>query len=190
LKIDGYMPGYQFSELHKINVEVPPEIVYQIMCRLDLRRSFPIKLLFWLRGFYSWARPIGSSAGLELTLKDLTEKAGFILLNQIPNKEMVLGRVGRFWRPNGGIVTMPADQVKAFNKNGFAKAICNFYVQERKDGGTVLSTETRIQTYGNAAKLLFGVYWLIIRPFSGLIRILMLKEISRQSIIEMRKKQI
>jgi hypothetical protein len=190
LKIDDYMPNYQFSEFHKINIEVPPEIVYQITCRLDLRRSFPIKLLFWLRGFYGRARPIGSSDGLELTLKDLTEKAGFILLEQIPDKEMVLGRVGRFWMPSGGIVTMPADRVKDFNKNGFAKAICNFCVQKGEGGGTVLSTETRIQTYGNVAKMLFGMYWLIVRPFSGSIRILMLKEINRQSIVEMRKKEI
>jgi hypothetical protein len=182
------MPSFQFSEFHKVNIKVSPEIVYQTASRLDLRRSFSIKLLFWLRGFYSRARPIGSSDGLELTLKDLTEKAGFILVDQIPNKEIVLGRVGRFWKPSGGIITIPADQVKDFNKNGFAKAICNFYIQQEEGGDTILSTETRIQTYGNLAKILFRMYWLIVRPFSGLIRILMLKEISRQSMIEMCKK--
>jgi hypothetical protein len=108
-------------------------------------------------------------------------------LDQIPNEEMVLARVGRFWRPSGDIITMSADQVKDFKQNGFAKAICNFGVQREESGGTILSTETRIQTYGNMAKALFKMYWLIIRPFSGLIRILMLKEISRQSVLEMRK---
>lgn len=182
LKIDDYMPSYQFSEFHQLHIAVSPEIVYQTTCRLDLRQSSFIKLLFWLRGFYSRARPAGSSDGLELTLKDLTEKAGFILVDQVPNREIVLGRVGQFWKPSGGIITIPADQVKGFHQNGFAKAICNFYIQPGDGGNTVLSTETRIQTYGKAAKLLFRLYWLMIRPFSGLIRIAMLKEISRQSV--------
>ena len=187
MRIDDYMSHYQFSEFHNVHIDAPPEIVYQITCRLDLRQSFLIKTLFWLRGFYGRARPTDSSPGLEITLEDLTKKAGFILLDQIPNEEMVLARVGRFWRPSGGIITMPADQVKDFNQNGFAKAICNFGVQREENGGTILSTETRIQTYGNMAKVLFRMYWLIVRPFSGLIRILMLKEISRQSVLEMRK---
>lgn len=124
MKIDDYMPNYQFSEFHKVNVEASPEIV-----------SVRFKLLFWVRGFYSRKKPIVSSVGLELILKDLTEKAGFILLDQIPNKEMILGRVGRFWRPSGGIITMPIDQVITFNSNGFVKVICNFVF--RKERGEV-----------------------------------------------------
>jgi hypothetical protein len=52
-------------------------------------------------------------------------------------------------------------------------------VRARADAGTQLTTETRVQTFGRAATLMFRVYWLIVRPFSGLIRKAMLREIKR-----------
>jgi hypothetical protein len=51
LKIDDYISNCQFSEFHNVHIDAPPEIVYQITCRLDLGQSFLIKMLFWLRAF-------------------------------------------------------------------------------------------------------------------------------------------
>lgn len=45
--------------------------------------------------------------------------------------------------------------------------------------GTQLTTETRIQTFGRSATLKFRAYWLLIGPFSGLIRKAMLSEVKR-----------
>jgi hypothetical protein len=47
------------------------------------------------------------------------------------------------------------------------------------DGGTLLSTETRVHALGPSARRRFRLYWLAIRPFSGLLRRALLRGIAR-----------
>ncbi len=182
MQIDYYLPEYDFREHHQININASPERVYQIIKRLDIRRVFLIKLLFRLRDFY--ARKVYGRK-LELTLQDLMQESGFILLDEITNQEVVIGLTGRFWRPDGGGIVVPANRFKDFDQRGFAKVAWNFFIQGGAKGDTILSTETRIKTYGTKARVSFGMYWLVIGPFSGLIRTLILKEIDRQAGLEM-----
>ena len=94
-------------------------------------------------------------------------------------QEVVLGIVGRFWRPDGGIVRdLTADGFRDFRGMGYAKAVWNFYVSP-VDGSSQLSTETRVQTFGRAATVKFRLYWLLVGPFSGLMRRAMLREVKR-----------
>ena len=45
-----------------------------------------------------------------------------------------------------------------------------FWAEEDGAGESVLVTETRVAPVDDAARRAFGRYWLLIRPFSGLIR--------------------
>jgi hypothetical protein len=47
--------------------------------------------------------------------------------------------------------------------------------------GALLETETRIYLTDAAARRRFGAYWLMIRPFSGLIRRLWLRAAKRRA---------
>ena len=50
----------------------------------------------------------------------------------------------------------------------------------RADGaGTLLSTETRVEATDARTRVLFGVYWTLIRLGSGLIRRDMLRAVAR-----------
>jgi len=46
---------------------------------------------------------------------------------------------------------------------------------------TKVSTETRVLCVAPITKITFGLYWLMIKPFSGLIRKKMLKIIKKDS---------
>jgi hypothetical protein len=65
-----------------------------------------------------------------------------------------------------------------FHREGFAKAVWSFSLAPA-DGGTRLGTETRVQTFGRSATLKFRTYWLLVGPFSGLMRKAMLREVKR-----------
>ena len=85
-------------------------------------------------------------------------------------EELVLGTVGRFSRARGELcVTSPARSC-APAPSGTAKAAWNFQVGLRTDGATVLRTETRVLCADVATRRRFRAYWMLIRPFSGLIR--------------------
>ena len=45
----------------------------------------------------------------------------------------------------------------------------------------LLSTETRVHAADNATRRRFGRYWRLIRPFSGLIRIVFLRAARRRA---------
>ena len=62
---------------------------------------------------------------------------------------------------------------------GRAHAVWNFRVLPRGEQGSVLSTETRVTCGDPASRARFSRYWLVVRPFSGLIRIVMLRAIRR-----------
>jgi hypothetical protein len=60
-----------------------------------------------------------------------------------------------------------------------ARGVWNFGVSEIGTGKTLLETETRVTCGDVASRRKFRLYWLLVRPFSGLIRRLMLRAIRK-----------
>lgn len=60
------------------------------------------------------------------------------------------------------------------------KMIWNFYFREIEVNKTLVSTETRILCLTKRSKFLFSLYWFFVKPFSGLIRIEMLRLIKKK----------
>lgn len=115
-------------------------------------------------------------------LRQQLEGTGFIVLAEVPDEEIVIGVAGRFWRPDGGrCLDLLKEDFGDFRRPGFTKAAWNFKLRPRLDGGTVLSTETRVECFGRAALWKFGAYWSVIAPFSGLIRKAILKQIKAEA---------
>ncbi|MGC1786888.1 MAG: hypothetical protein WA718_09140, partial [Terriglobales bacterium] len=119
----------------------------------------------------------------------------FVILNEIPDNELVIGVAGRFWRPDGGrCMDLKAPDFIDFSRTGHAKAAWNFKLHEASPETeteteirtTILSTETRIQCYGRAALWKFRTYWTLVGPFSGLIRKAILKHVKTQAESESR----
>jgi hypothetical protein len=112
---------------------------------------------------------------------DIILEGGFILLDEGP-LEMVVGVIGRFWQLAAALVplTGPAD-FAAFDRDGYAKGVMSFTVEPLADGQTRLRTETRVLPLGREAARKFRLYWLFVRPGSGLIRWIWLAAIKRRA---------
>jgi hypothetical protein len=106
--------------------------------------------------------------------------AGFTVLHDVPG-EVVLGLIGQVWRP-GGQVVRPAGpaEFRDFADPGFVKAAMVVTVTAAP-GGTRVDTETRARATDPAARRAFGRYWLVVGPFSGLIRRLLLRGIAARA---------
>lgn len=180
--IDDVLPDFDASEHHEIAVAAPPDRVYSALRTADLGghpvirvlialRSVPAVVLHWRQA--GWRREPG-----PITL-DTILQSGFALLAEQPGREVVLGIVGQFWRLTGNIVATDAARFGRPLDAGMARAAWNFAVTPASDGTTRLTTETRIQCADARARRWFLSYWLVVRPFSGLIRRLMLAQIAR-----------
>jgi hypothetical protein len=169
--IDEFMPVFDAVERHALTIAAPPPVVYRAIAHTDFARSGPIRWLLRLRGLGALAR---------LTLGDVTRR-GFVLLGERPGREMAFGIAGKFWTPSGGRAVLDADGFRRFERAGYAKAVWDFRVADAGHGSTRLTTETRIRCVDFTARRRFRVYWAFVRPFSGLIRILMLRAVARQA---------
>lgn len=168
--LDAFLSQWDVRERHEILVPLTPESTYQAIKDLDLSHSRLIRTLFALRGL-----PSGNS----LTLRNLTED-GFVVLAEDPPTEIVLGLIGRFWKMRGGLNAFEAGEFVSFADRGFVKAAWNFHVAPA-EGGSTVSTETRVAATDDASRRSFRRYWFFIGPFSGLVRREALRLIKRSS---------
>jgi hypothetical protein len=120
--------------------------------------------------------------GLPATATNLEGllQVGFLLVDEIPNVEIVLGLVGKFWTLRAQILQMDAVQYTEFNQRGYAKLAWNFAIQEAAPGVVRLSTETRIVCTDDHSRARFKLYWTLIGRFSGLTRKEMLRVVKKR----------
>jgi hypothetical protein len=162
--LDEFLPSYEVREQHRILVHASLDLTYLAVRQLDLRRARWSTLLFRLRRI-----PTGMPASYTPDLNGLL-KMGFILLGERPNEELLLGAVGRFWSPAGGLQRFDAEGYQNFHEKGYAKAAWNFSLTRQSDDTTLLATETRVAPLDEASRRRLRFYWFFIAPFSGFIR--------------------
>jgi hypothetical protein len=178
--LDRHLPLYRHREVHELTVAAGPEEVMRAVRELKGRDIALARPLFALRSLPAWLLrlPIRSSHP-DQRVVDVILKGGFTLLDEGP-LEMIVGVIGRFWQLSASTVPLagPAD-FASFDRDGYAKGIMNFTVEPLGPGKTRLRTETRVLPLGREAARKFRLYWLFVRPGSGLIRWIWLAAIKR-----------
>jgi hypothetical protein len=161
------LPEYDFRERHARRIDAPPERVFAAVRELSADDTPAVRLLFRLRGLRGdTARPIF----------DQMERFGFEILAEEPGRELVVAAIGQPWKLRGGARPRGVD-FRTFAEPGYAKMALNWRLVD----GT-LTTETRVQLTDGTARRSFRRYWLVVRPFSGLIRRAWLRAIARRAI--------
>ena len=167
--IDRVLPKYDEREYHQIEIRGDRRKVYQTVRSIDFSDSFIIRTLFRMRGLPA------TSTNLDGLLQ-----VGFLLVDEIPPEEIVLGLVGKFWTYRAEILKLDAVQYGEFNQKGYAKLAWNFAIHDYFPGVVRLSTETRIVCTDDHSRSRFKLYWTLIGKFSGLTRKEMLRVVKRR----------
>jgi hypothetical protein len=177
--IDSFAPNPDAVEIHSIVIAASRRNVYRTLWTADLGSPL-IKLLLWLRSIPGFvAHPCRTRPRNQaITLQTLID-SGFGVLAEKPGEEIVLGVTGRFWRPAGNLSPFNRIDFDQPVTAGLAQAVWNFSVSEERNGQTILRTETRVTCGDEASRRKFLAYWLIVRPFSGLIRLIMLRRVRK-----------
>ena len=178
--IDSFMPQPKTSERHTVEIAARAPDVYDALWTTDLAGPLVIKALMGLRMLPGrLLRPQKSRNPFQrVGLQDLIE-AGFGILAEEPGREVVLGITGPFWQPVGNTLPFNKSDFDGSVRPGVARAVWNFTVEQTGEKQTILATETRVACGDDASRLKFRIYWLAVRPFSGLIRRIMLKAIKQ-----------
>ena len=178
MRIDEFLPRYDTAERHQITVHAPPDRAYAAVKSIDLLRIPVVAGLLALRGIpriFSGDLPLSRRLGFDQLVE-----AGFVVLDEIPGEEIVLGLVGQFWRPTAAFRRIAAEEFVPFDEAGYAKAAQNFAVESHGSTSTLI-TETRVQFTDDDARRQFSRYWRFVGPFSGLIRTQILRRVQREA---------
>lgn len=183
--LDEFFPEYDVRERHSRQIAASPERVFAALRTANLAGGFTTRVLFALRGLPAFLHAMvhGKIPRLGrgvLRLEDF-ERAGFAVLAERPNDELLIGLQGRFWRPRGDLEIIDAATARQPIPIGRARAGWNFQLRQLPAGRTELVTETRVRCGDRPTWRRFRWYWALIRLGSGLIRRAMLASIQRDA---------
>jgi hypothetical protein len=175
--LDDYLPEFDVRTSYATRIAASPARVYASLWTANFDHWGVTRALYAVRTLPSfpaephetWRRFRDELFRQHFSLDGMLSE-GFALLEERSDEELVLGTVGRFWRARGELCATNPDRFRAPGPSGTAKAAWNFEVNRRADGTTELRTETRVLCADVATRRRFRGYWLVIRPFSALIR--------------------
>lgn len=156
-ELDRVLPRYQFSERHHVTVGASVAEAFDAIAKVDLPDSRIARVLQSL-----WRIParlfMGPVPNRSMSVQD------FIPLVSKPPRYVVRGLVSgagrRSWTP---------EEFIEYPGPGF-KLAWGYAASDLTDGRARIDTETRVWCCDDATKRWFALYWLVIRPWSGLIR--------------------
>jgi hypothetical protein len=170
--LDDFLPEYEFSERHMLAIDAPAERIDSALREISLS-DVPIARSLW--AVRRLGRPWGDA---KQPFVDGALKTA-VVLDDVPGEGIVLGLTGQFWRLRGGDDAKrprTGEEFLAYARPDTCKAVIDFRV-----GASSLSTETRVHVADPHARRKFRRYWRVIRPFSALIRVLLLRATRRRA---------
>ncbi len=171
LRIDDFMPRYQFNEVHSTSVHAPADRIFRAIKAITPEEIRFFRTLTWMRSprLGSTARSKESilAAPPKTPLLDVALRSGFLLLAEAPNQEMVVGSIVCCGRPPR--VASP-QEFQEFARPDSAKAALSFHLEDQGGGWIRVTTETRVFATDPSARRKFAVYWRVIYPGSAIIR--------------------
>jgi len=180
-KLDEWMPKWQFDEEHSIHIDATPERVFEAIHAVRADEIFLFRTLIAIRRCGKPGPESIMNAPENKPLLDVATQTTFIYLTDEAPREIVVGTV--ISAPRG--IHAPAKLTpEIFRKElapGVVLATMNYLVTPDSNGGSTVSTETRV--YGNNADSAerFAVYWRVIHPGSDIIRRTWLRAIKRRA---------
>jgi hypothetical protein len=152
--LDAYMPTFEFAERHAVAIAGDPAQADRALRAVTFGDLPVVRFLLFLRG-------LGFRRRDERVIDAMRRRA--TVLEDAPGEGLVLAISGTFWRWSGTGQEPPASAVVDF----------------RAENGA-LTTETRVHVGDAASRRHFARYWRVVRPFSGLTRIALLRAARRR----------
>ncbi len=179
--IDEFSPAYHFRERHTIAIAAPAARVFDAVRTVSADEIALFQTFTWLRRFGQPGPEGIMNAPDHKPILDVATQTGFLLLQDRPPHEVVIGAV---------VVAPPGTRrpksfgvadIKQLTAPGFATATMNFRIEEAGSGTSRLITETRVFATDRTALRRFTPYWRIIFPGSAILRVTWLRAIKARA---------
>ena len=153
--LDAYLPSYEFRTRHEMTVDADAVHVDRALREVTFGDVPLVRGLLFARG-------LGIHRGTDTVLATMVPRAS--VLENVPGEGIILRLSGQFWRLRGQ------------GPEAAATAVVEFRAQPG-----ALTTETRVHVPDPVSRRKFVRYWRVVRPFSGVIRLVVLRAAKRRA---------
>ena len=177
-KLDDWMPRWQVGERHVLKIAAPPAKVFAAIHEVRADEILLFRTLTAIRRCGGTGPESILNAPEQKPLLDVATQTTFILLENEAPRELVVGTVIAAPRAARESGRLEPDLFRKTLRPGVVLATMNFLVTPAEDGGSTVTTETRVYANSPAALRRFGIYWRLIQPGSDIIRRMWLRAIA------------
>jgi hypothetical protein len=172
MTLDDCIAAPDWSERHSRVIAAPPQVVLAAARAVTVAEMPLAAVLLAARG-------LGRRPPRKPFTTQLETRVGGTWLETTERGDVWAG-VLRPWR-NRSHPIADLEALLAFDDPGWVKVAMDLTV-EPHGVGTVLRTETRIAATSDDARRVFGRYWFVVRPGSGLVRHSLLRAAERRAL--------
>ena len=165
--VERWLPRFDVRERHAHIVPLPPEQALEVALAVPVAPDRLVRALFRLRGLSARDETIGS----------FSSRGGFVALERTPTTYVFGAAVRLRGEPR---VAADADAWRRWRPPG-VKVAADFRAEPAGAGATRLSTETRVLALDRRTRVVFRLYWLVVGPFSAVIRRRWLRAIAERA---------
>jgi hypothetical protein len=153
--IQHYLPNPRHTEINRIFVKAKPDVAWQTARHFDAADIPWVRLLFDIRAIPDLLKgkkrsEEDRSVGVDQVARQGT---GFMILEEKPGREVVIGSVGQFWHLNIPFASVSPADFHAFNEPGWGKLAWAISVEPFGEGSTISlelrTTATDDESWGN-----------------------------------------
>jgi len=175
--LDRFLPTYDVVERHHIHVDAPASVTIDAARNLDLMDGPVVRAIFKGRDLIMGAAPGGPRQPRGLL--DEVLSLGWVVLDEVPDREIVVGAVTRPWEPNPVFRSIPRDEFASFAEPEYVKIAWTLRADPVAAESSVFRTETRALATDAFARNRFRAYWSFLSPGIWLIRRMMLDPVKK-----------
>jgi hypothetical protein len=166
--LDAHLPTYDVVLTEHVVVDADAVTVFEAAKNFNFMttRSLLVTAMMTARSVPSrlLGRPVVTPQSLMLA-RDSGALPGWVVLGEVPGREVVFGAVGTFWKPDIQWHDLAAEQFAAFEEPGWGKIACHLLVRPDGPDRSILSYECRTATTDQVSRAQMSRYWWLIRPF-------------------------
>ena len=171
--LEHYLPHFDAVLRHAVVIPTPPDDAYASLLGFD---------------FAQMCEPVGRAIedmrDLPRFIADLAHRgrrlphdarfiladaprSGLLRLSEDPRRHLVLGAVGRLWKPRFELLQLTREEFLAFREAKYVKAAFGFVVRPYGKGRAMLRHESRFLATDDSARTHFRRAWEVAEPFAA-----------------------
>jgi hypothetical protein len=166
--LDAHLPTYDVVLTEHLVIEADTEVVFEAAKNFDFMttKSLLVTALMTARSVPSrvLGRPVVTPTELMLA-RDSGALPGWLVLGEVPGREVAFGAVGKFWKADIEWRDLTAARFATFEEPGWGKIACHLLVRPDGPARSILSYECRTATTDPVSQAQMSRYWWLIRPF-------------------------